>query len=174
MMIYVFSAIVPAFILITIVLGIKNKLDILKLFTDGVLEGLKTTLSIFPYILAITIAITLLQDAGALAWLIKPIQGMLARLGIPESVIPLALFRPLSGGASTSVVMDIFKRCGPDSIEGKMASIIMGGTETTFYVTTVLFGAAKVKRVRGTIIAAIIADIVAIITAIILVNIGFV
>lgn len=174
MMIYVFSAIVPAFILITIVLGIKNKLDILKLFTDGVLEGLKTTLGIFPYILAITIAITLLQDAGALAWLIKPIQGTLARLGIPESVIPLALFRPLSGGASTSVVMDIFKRCGPDSIEGKMASIIMGGTETTFYVTTVLFGAAKVKKVRGTIIAAIIADIVAIITAIILVNMGFV
>lgn len=173
-MAYVFSAIVPLFILITIVLGIKNKLDILKLFTDGVLEGLRTTLSIFPYILAITIAITLLQDSGVLTWLIKPIQGILAKLGIPESVIPLALFRPLSGGASTSVVMDIFKRFGPDSVQGKIASIIMGGTETTFYVTTVLFGAAKVKKVRGTIIAAIIADVVAVATAIILVNVGFV
>lgn len=171
-MIYIFSAIVPAFILITIVVGIKYKLDVLKLFTEGVLEGLKTALSIFPYILAITIAITLLQDTGFMTWLIKPIQGLLAKLGIPESIIPLALFRPLSGGASTSVVMDIFKRYGPDSIEGKIASIIMGGTETTFYVTTVLFGAAKVKRVRGTIIAAIIADCVAIITAIALVNMG--
>lgn len=173
-MVYVFSAIVPAFILITIVFGIKNKLDILKLFADGVLEGLKTALSIFPYILAITIAITLLQDTGVLSWLIKPIQGTLSKLGIPESIIPLALFRPLSGGASTSVVMDIFKRYGPDSIEGKIASIIMGGTETTFYVTTVLFGAAKVKKVRGTIIAAIIADVVAVVTAIILVNKGFI
>lgn len=173
-MVYVFSAIVPLFILITIASGMKNKLDILKLFTDGVLEGLKTVLSIFPYILAITIAITLLQDTGVLAWMIQPVQGALAKLGIPESIIPLALFRPLSGGASTSVVMDIFKRCGPDSIEGKIASIIMGGTETTFYVTTVLFGAAKVKKVRGTIVAAIIADAVAITTAIILVNIGFI
>ncbi len=173
-MVYVFSAIVPAFILITIVLGIKNKSDILKLFTDGVLEGLKTTLTIFPYILAITIAITLLQDTGVLSWLIKPIQGILAKFGIPESIIPLALFRPLSGGASTSVVMDIFKRYGPDSVEGKTASIIMGGTETTFYVTTVLFGAAKVKKLRGTIIAAIIADVVAVVTAVILVNVGVV
>lgn len=173
-MIYVFSAIVPLFILVTIAFGLKNKLDILKLFTDGVLEGLKTTLGIFPYILAITIAITLLQDTGVLAWLIKPIQGILSKLDIPESIIPLALFRPLSGGASMSVVMDVFKRFGPDSTEGKIASIIMGGTETTFYVTTVLFGAAKVKKVRGTIIAAILADAVAVATAIILVNIGVV
>lgn len=173
-MVYVFSAIVPLFILITIAIGMKNKLDVLKLFTDGVLEGLKTALSIFPYILAITIAITLLQDTGVMAWLIKPLKDVFANLGVPESIIPLVVFRPLSGGASMSVVMDIFKRFGPDSVDGKIASIIMGGTETTFYVTTVLFGAAKVKKVRGTIIAAIISDIVAVITAIILVNNGFI
>lgn len=73
-----------------------------------------------------------------------------------------------------SVVMDIFKRFGPDSHQGKIASIIMGGTETTFYVTTVLLGAAKVKKVRGIILAAIIADIVALGTAIVLVNVGFI
>ncbi|MBQ8043737.1 MAG: spore maturation protein [Clostridia bacterium] len=173
-MVYVFSAIVPLFILITIVVGLKNKLDVLKLFTDGVLKGLKTALSIFPYILAITIAITLLQETGVMNFLIKPIKGLLANIGVPESIIPLALFRPLSGGASMSVVMDIFKRFGPDSMEGKIASIIMGGTETTFYVTTVLFGAVKVKKVRGTIVAAIIADIVAVVAAIILVNVGFI
>ncbi len=173
-MVYVFSAIVPLFILITIVTGLKNKLDVLKLFTDGVIEGLKTALSIFPYILAITIAITLLQDTGVMGFLILPIKGIIAKLGVPESIIPLAVFRPLSGGASMSVVMDIFKRFGPDSIEGKIASIIMGGTETTFYVTTVLFGAAKIKKVRGTIIAAIIADLVVIAVAIMLVNKGFI
>ena len=172
-MIYIFSAIVPAFILVTLIIGMRNKLDVLKLFTDGVIEGLKTTLSIFPYILAITIAITLLQDTGVMNFLIKPLNGVLSNIGVPESIIPLAVFRPLSGGASMSVVMDIFKRFGPDSAEGKIASIIMGGTETTLYVTTVLFGAIKIKKVRGTIIAAIIADAVAIITAIILVNTKF-
>ena len=171
-MVYVFSAVVPLFILIIIVAGLKNKLDILKLFTDGVVEGLKTSLNIFPYILAITIGITLLQDTGVMNVLIKPIKGILIGLNIPETIIPLAVFRPLSGGASMSTVMDIFKRFGPDSTEGKIASVIMGGTETTFYVTTVLFGAAKVKKVRGTIIAAVLADLVAVVTAVILVNSG--
>ena len=171
-MIYVFSAVVPLFILITMVVGLKTKLDILKLFTDGVLDGLKTILSIFPYILAITIAITLIQETGLIVWIIKPIKGVLTNWNIPESIIPLAVFRPLSGGAAMSVVMDIFKRYGPDSVEGKMASIIMGGTETTFYVTTVLFGAAKIKKVRGTILAAIIADITAVLVSILLVNKG--
>ena len=173
-MVYVFSAIVPLFILITIGAGIKNKLDVLKLFTEGVTEGLKTVLAIFPYILAITIAITLMQDTGFLAFVIKPLSGVLQSLGIPENIVPLAVFRPLSGGASTSVVMDIFKRFGPDSIEGKIASIIMGGTETTFYVITVLFGAVKIKKVRGTIIAAVVADLVAVIVSIVLVNKGFI
>lgn len=173
-MVYIFSAIVPLFILITVIVGMKNKLDILKLFIDGILEGLQTALDIFPYIFAITIAITLLQDTGVMNFLISPIKGVLANLGVPESIIPLAVFRPLSGGASMSVVMDIFKRFGPDSVEGKIGSIIMGGTETTFYVTTILFGAAKIKRVRGTIVAAIIADVVAVITAIMLVNVEFV
>ena len=173
-MVYVFSAIVPLFILITMGVAWKTKIDVLKLFTEGVLDGLKTVLDIFPYILAITIAITLIQDVGTMAFLINPIKGIFSNLGVPEGIIPLAIFRPLSGGASTSVVMDIFKRFGPDSLEGKMASIIMGGTETTFYVVTILFGAAKLKNVRGTIVAALLADAVAIITAIVLVNLRLV
>ena len=173
-MAYIFSAIVPLFILITIVVGLKNKLDILKLFTDGVLEGLKTALNIFPYILAITIAITLLQDTGVMNFLIKPIKGILASVGVPESIIPLAIFRPLSGGASMSVVMDIFKRFGPDSAEGKIASIIMGGTETTFYVITILYGAVGIKKRRGTLAAALIADLAAIALSILIVLNGFI
>lgn len=164
------TMIVPLFILIIVITGIKEKKDLLKLFTDGVCEGLNTALKIFPHILAITIAITLIKDTGALEIIIKPIKPFLVKLNIPEGIIPLAIFRPLSGGASMSVVMDIFKKYGPDSIEGKIASIIMGGTETTFYVITMLFGVAKIKKMRGTLIAALIADATVIIMAIILVN----
>ena len=171
---YILSLILPLFILISLIMALKDKLDVLKLFTDGVLEGIKTTLNILPYILSITIAITLLKDTGALTFLIKPFKGVLLKFGIPESIIPLAFFRPLSGGAATSVVMDIFKIFGPDSKEGKIASIIMGGTETTFYVTTILFGATKIKKTRGVIPAALIADFTAIAIAIFLVNMKFV
>lgn len=164
------TAIVPLFILIIIASGLKEKKDLLKLFTDGVCEGLNTVLKIFPHILAITIAITLIRDTGALEFIISPIKPILLKFNIPEGIIPLVVFRPLSGGASTSVVMDIFKKFGPDSVEGKIASIIMGGTETTFYVITLLFGVVKIKKLRGTLIAALIADATVIITAIILVN----
>ena len=169
-MTYAISLLIPCFILVTLVVANKNKLDILKLFTDGVIEGLNTVLKIFPYILSITIAITLLQDTGTLNFLIKPFENILVRIGAPIGIVPLALFRPLSGGASMSVVMDVYKRFGPDSLEGKIASIIMGGTETTLYVATILFGVTKIKKTRGIIIAALIADFTAVVMSILLVN----
>lgn len=171
---YITALLVPIIILITIVCGLKTKQDVLKLFTEGVIIGLKTVYKIFPYILAIMISITFLRETSAIDFLIKPIKPMLEKLNLPASIIPLAIFRPISGGGATSVVMDIFKTYGPDSTEGKMASIIMGGTETTFYVITILFGAAKITKKRGVLIAALMADIAAIICAILLVNFGFI
>lgn len=167
----ILTLIVPCFILIIIFVALKEKKDVLKLFTDGVVVGLKTTLKIFPHILAITIAIALVNETGVLSYLIKPIKPILLKLNVPEKIIPLAIFRPMSGGASMAYVMEIFKKFGTDSVEGKIASVIMGGTETTFYVITLLFGVSKIKKMRGTLIAALIADAVAITTAIILVNI---
>lgn len=163
--------IVPAFILIIFLTAMKEKQDILKLFTDGIIDGLNTVLKIFPHIMAITIAISLLRESGLISFILKPIQSILIKIGVTEGIVPLIVFRPLSGGASTSIVMDIFKTYGVDSLEGKLASVIMGGTETTFYVITLLFGTLKIKNLRGTLIAALFADIVAIITAIILINV---
>ena len=163
--------IVPAFILIIFLTALKEKQDILKLFTDGIIDGLNTVLKIFPHIMAITIAISLLRESGLISFILKPIQSILIKIGVTEGIVPLIVFRPLSGGASTSIVMDIFKTYGADSIEGKLASVIMGGTETTFYVITLLFGTLKIKKLRGTLIAALFADIVAVITAIILINV---
>lgn len=164
--------IVPIMILAIIVIGLKEKLDIFKLFIEGALEGLKVVYKIFPYILAITIAIGLLKSTGALEILLKPIQPLLTKFGIPNNVVPLCLLRPMSGGASMSVVMDIFKESGPDSISGKMASIIMGATETTLYTITILFGAVGIKKLRGVLIAGLIADAAAIIASIVIVHFG--
>lgn len=171
---FIIVCIVPLFILIIIFMGLKEKQDIFKLFVEGCLEGLKTVYKIFPFILAITIAIGLLKSTGALNLLLIPLKPILVKFGIPDDIVPLCLMRPLSGGASMSVVMDIFKNSGPDSISGKIASIIMGATETTLYTITILFGAVGLKKIRGVLIAGLIADTVAIITAIVLVNIGFI
>lgn len=170
---YIIMCIIPLMILLIIIVAIKEKKDVFKLFIQGALDGLKTVYNISPYILAITIAIGLLRSTGALDILLYPLKPILVKLNIPEDIIPLCIMRPLSGGASMSVVMDIFKTSGPDSISGKMASVIMGATETTLYTITILFGAVKVKKIRGVLIAGLIADFFAIATAIVLVNIKF-
>lgn len=167
---YFIMCIIPLMILVILILALKEKKDVFRLFVEGNLEGLKIVYNIFPYILAITIAIGLLQVTGALNILLYPLKPILEKLGVPDDIIPLCVMRPLSGGASMSVVMDIFKKQGPDSISGKMASVIMGATETTLYTITILFGSIKLKKIRGVLIAGLIADFIAIFTAILLVN----
>ena len=171
---FIIDCIIPIFIFFIIVVGLKEKLDIFKLFIDGCLEGLKTVYKIFPFILAITIIVGLLKTTNTLEIFLIPIKPILIKFGIPDDIIPLTIMRPLSGGASMSVIMEIFKTSGPDSVSGKMASIIMGATETTLYTVTVLFGAVGIKKIRGVLIAGLIADAAAIISAIILVNIGMI
>lgn len=171
---YITMSTVPVMILLIIIIGVKEKKDVFTLFIDGVKEGLKVILGIFPYILAILIAIGLFRNSGALDLIIKPITPVLNTLGVPKEIVPLCILRPLSGGASMSLVMDIFKNYGVDSISGKIASIIMGGTETTIYCITILFGAVKIKKLRGVLIAGLIADFVVISTAIIIVKLGFI
>lgn len=129
---------------------------------------------IFPYILAITIAIGLLKSTGAINIITYPIRPILQKLNIPSEIIPLCILRPLSGGASMSAVMDIFKELGPDSKAGKMASVIMSANETTLYTITIFLGAVKIKKVRGILIAGLIADFIATILAIVFVNIGMI
>lgn len=171
---YVVVSIVPLTIISIIVIGIKEKKDVFKLFIDGVKDGLKVVYNIFPYILAITIAIGLLNKTGAISVIISPIKPILEKLNIPSEILPLCILRPLSGGASMSAVMDIFKEVGPDSKAGKMASVIMSANETTLYTITIFLGAVKIKKVRGILIAGLIADFVATILAIVFVNIGMI
>jgi spore maturation protein B len=171
---YIIEWIIPMLIFIILVVGFKEKKDIFKLFTEGVLDGLKIVYNIFPYIMAITIAIGLLKSTGTLNIILKPLKPILIKFGIPEDIIPLFILRPMSGGASMSIVLDILKTDGADSISGKLVSIIMGATETTLYTITILFGAVKIKKIRGVLIAGLIADFVAIVTAIIIVNLNFI
>lgn len=171
---FIINSIIPIFILLVLLIGIKEKKDVFKLFCDGVLEGLKIVYKIFPFILSITIAINLLTNTNSLDLILLPFSGLLEKFNIPPNIVPLFILRPLSGGASMSLVMDVFKNFGPDSVSGKMVSIIMGATETTLYTITILFGAVKIKNIRGVLIAGLFADIIAIISSIILVNIGII
>lgn len=124
---YISIMAIPMMIFVIIITGIIEKKEILSLFAEGAIDGLKVVYKIFPHVLAIMIAVTLFKDTGAMEIVFKPINGILNILNIPKDIVTLSVLRPISGGAAQSVVMDIFKSFGPDSIEGKIASIIMRG-----------------------------------------------
>ena len=163
--------IVPIFIVFIIITGLKEKKDVYSLFIDGLIEGSKTVYKIFPYIFAITIAINLFKDSNVLYYITYPIKYI---FNINEEILTLAFLRPLSGSASTPIVMDIFSKFGPDSNIGKIASIMMGATETTIYTITILFSTVKIKNIRGTLIAGLIADFVSIVLCVLIVEFGII
>ena len=103
-------------------------------------------------------AVSMLSASGALDLFSHFISPAAKALGLPPEVMPLALLRPVSGSGSTALLTQIFSDYGPDSFIGRVASVMMGSTETTFYAIAVYFGAIGVKKTRHTIPAALAAD----------------
>lgn len=111
-----------------------------------------------------------LQKLGTIKIILSPVSETIRKIGVPEAIIPLIILRPLSGGASTAMILDIFTKFGPDSIEGTISSLIMSSSETTFYVLAILFGCVGIKDYKKTTIAAIVADVVAVVLIIVWAN----
>lgn len=165
--------IIPSLIFIVILSGIYRKTDIYNDFILGAENGARTVISIFPNILAITIGISMLQASGFTEIATDFLSPILNFIGMPPGVLTLALFRPLSGSASLSVVEDIFRTFGADSENGLISSVMMGSTETTFYTVALYFGSCGIKNIRHTLFAALAADIAGIVSSILITRIYF-
>lgn len=165
--------IIPCFILCVILCGICEKNDIYEDFIFGAKDGFASAVNIFPNIIAVTAATAMLKASGFIDMAADFLAPFLNLIGMPGSVLTLALFRPLSGSASLSVVGDIFNTFGADSESGLIASVMMGSTETTFYTVAVYFGSCGIKNLRHTLFAALAADLVGIIASVIVTRIYF-
>ena len=130
-----------------------------RLLSDGIREGLETVLRIFPPVAATLTAAYLFRASGALEALTKLLLPLLTRLGLPPETAGLMLLRPLSGSGALAYASEVMAAAGPDSRTGRIAAVLLGGTETTFYVTGVYFAAAGVKRSRHAIPAALIGEL---------------
>ncbi len=154
---------VPVFIAVFVVSGLVKKVGVYECFTEGAKEGINSMLGIVAPLVALMVAINMFRASGALDIIANGLSGVLSAIGMPAEVLPLAILRPISGSASLAVVTDIFGTVGPDSVAGKIASVMMGSTETTFYTVAVYFGAAGIKNTRHTLAAALSADLTGII-----------
>jgi len=167
---YITKSIIPIIVVIIITYGMIKGRKVYEWYVEGAKEGLKVCLNIFPYLLAMIIAVNIFREAKLLDLLnnmISPVSGL---IGLPKEIIPLVLVKPLSGSGALGILTDILKTYGPDSYIGLIASVIMGTTETIFYTITVYFGAVQIKKIRHTLWAAVLADLTAIIISIFLVS----
>ena len=92
--------------------------------------------------------------------------GILEALKVPVEVLPIMIVRSLSGSAALGIFSDIANTLGPDSYATKLAAIMVGSSETTFYVLSVYFGSIGIKKFRYAMLTGILADIIGILAAI--------
>lgn len=163
--------IIPVIIALTVITALVKKTPVYSSFTSGASEGIRIIIKIFPAVSAIMIASYMLRASGAMDMVCSFISPLTSRIGMPAEVLPLALIRPVSGSGSLGILTDILNNYGADSDIGKIASVITGSTETTFYCICVYFSETNVKYSSKVIPCAIIGDIVGMILGTIMVKI---
>lgn len=155
------SLILPVLILGVFMHGVLKKVDILDAFAEGARENLVTSAQLLPTLALLMLAVGMFRASGALGAFTSLIAPLFEFLGFPPECLPLALLRPVSGSGALSVLENILSEQGPDSFAGKVASVLMGSTETTFYTVAVYFGATKIKKTRHALASALAGDMTA-------------
>jgi len=164
---------VPFLLLVIPVYGFFKRLPVYETFVEGAEEGFYTAVKIIPFLVGMLVAISVFRASGAMDYAIQLIMPLMQKLGAPAEVMPLALMRPLSGSGALGLATEMIKIYGPDSLIGRMASVMQGTTDTTFFVLTVYFGSVGIKRYRYALFTGLSADITGLVASIYVCNLLF-
>ena len=165
-MTYISNLILPTITLIVIIYALKKKVNIYEEFLNGVKEGLKISLDIFPSIFALIVSVTVLVKSNLLNDLISLININI----FPKEILPIAILRPISSSSTMILLNEILLLHGPDSLIGKLSSIIAGSTDTTIYIIGMYYSSIKIKKIRQSLLIGLLADISCVIISIIIVK----
>ena len=146
--------------------GLFKRVPVYESFVEGAREGFHVAVRIIPYLVAILFAIGMFRASGAMDFLVTALDPVLSLIAFPPELLPMAIIRPLTGSGSTAVLVDMINQYGEDSIFVKMAAVMFGSSETTFYVIAVYFGAVNIKRTRHAIAAGLTSDVAAVLFAV--------
>lgn len=160
----------PIIVITIVTYGVYKKIDVYDVFIEGAKESFDMIFTMFPCLLGMIFAVNIFISSGILNYAYIFLEPLLNFLKIPAQIIPMIIMRPISGSSSLVILNNIFQNHGPDSLIGKMASVIQGSTDTTFYILTLYFGSIKIKKIRYSLIAGLFADLIGITSAIIIVN----
>jgi len=164
---------IPLAILIIVTAGMLKKVKVYETFVEGAKEGFEVGIKIIPFLVAILVAISMFRASGALDILVTALNPVLSLFGYPPEALPMALIRPLSGSGAIGVMTDLVNTHGPESFIGRLASVMMGSTETTFYVLAVYLGSIGIRKARHTLASCLIADAAGLIAAFIVCTLVF-
>jgi len=155
----------PLFVGAVITHGLVKKVAVYDEFISGARSGIGLAFRVMPYIIGMVFAIDIFKASGCFDYISAFIGPVLNSIGIPPEVLPLALMRPFSGGASLGLLAGIFTRYGPDSYVGRVSSTMMGSSETLFYTVALYFGSVGVTKTRYTIPVGLAVEVVGLIAS---------
>ena len=151
--------IVPCLLLTAALLALRRKENAYDILLSGTADGLKMLVTIMPALILLLTAVSMLRASGAVEVISSVLAPLFSFFGIPPETAMLVLVRPISGSAALAVGAELMQEYGTESLIGRTAAVMLGSTETTFYVISVYFGAAGIQKTRYAIPAALLADL---------------
>ncbi len=154
-----------------LVMGMRKRIRVYDTFIEGAKEGFKTAVTIIPYLVAILVAIGMFRASGALDMVTGTVERFVAWLGFDTQwvgALPTMLMKPLSGSGSCAMMLDVMRTEGADAFVSKLAGVVRGSTDTTFYILAVYFGSVGVSKTRYAAGYALLADITGAIAAVLI------
>ena len=159
---------IPLVVALVCFWAILKKVPVYSIFTEGAKEGFSTAVMIIPYLTAMLCAIGMFRASGAMDWLCAILDPVTSLIGCPSEILPQAIMRSFSGGASEGMLADLLATYGTQS---KIASVAQGSTETTFYIIAVYMGSVGVSNARHSVAAGLLGDLGSLLAAVAIVNI---
>ena len=156
-------------IILFILAGIRNKINVYDVFIEGAKEGFSTAVRIIPYLIAVLVGIGVFRASGAMDWLIDGLYQLIAWTGLPSDwvgALPTALMKPLSGSGARGMMVDAMNTYGADSFVARLSCVFQGSTDTTFYILAVYFGSVGVRHTRHAVACGLLADLAGVVAAI--------
>jgi len=172
-----------------ILLATVKRVNVYEEFINGAREGFTIAIGIIPYLVAMLVAISVFRASGAMDLLLGAVEHLVAGIcrvlawfnlapgpDMPRAFIealPTGLMKPLSGSGARALMIETIQTHGVDALSSKMAAVMQGSTETTFYVLAVYFGSVNIKKTRHAVPCGLIADVAGIGSAVILTHLFF-
>jgi spore maturation protein SpmA len=168
------SSLMANFLLFSVIvlfmaMAVRRKVNVYESFVDGAKEGFQLAITILPYLLAMLVAIGVFRASGLMEYFLTVFRWAFEGMGMDTrfvDALPTAMMKPLSGSGARAMMLETMNTHGVDSFPARVAAVVQGSTETTFYVLAVYFGAVGIKRIRHAAACGLFADFVGVVTAI--------